>query len=185
MTSPSPLVRVCALVAPACLFVYSVLRWIDGLDGHHDHNSLYWNVGHGFFFVGFLLLAALMIGLRPLVPRGAVVAGVATVAAVAGAACFEWVTLGDLFDSFPALPDVLQIVGPLLFEVGALTLLVQLVVARRVTVWSPVLVFLGFVALAVDMELLPLASVLVAVGLAPLARMPSTPDRTAVPAARS
>jgi hypothetical protein len=184
MTSSSPLVRFCALVAPACLLVYSVLRWIDGLDGHHDHDSLYWIVGHAFFFIGFVLLAALMIGLRPMVPRGAVAAGVATAAAVAGAACFNWVTLGDLFERFPALPDVLQIVGPLLFEVGALTVLIQLVVARQLTVWSPVLVFLGFVALAVNLDLLPIASVLVGVGLVPLARMQPTPDRTAVPAGR-
>jgi hypothetical protein len=185
MTSTSPLVRFCALVAPACLLVYSVLRWIDGLDGHHDHGSLLWNVGHGFFVVGFVLFAALMIGIRPLVPRGAIVAGVATVAAVAGAACFTWVTLGDLFDGVPALPDVLTLVGPPLFEVGALTLLVQLVVARRLTVWAPVLVFLGFVALAVNVELLPLASVLVGVGLAPLVRMEPAPARPAVPANRS
>jgi hypothetical protein len=112
------------------------------------------------------------------VPRGAVVA-------VAGAACFTWVTLGDLFDGVPALPDVLTLVGPPLFEVGALTLLVQLVVARRLTVWAPVLVFLGFVALAVNMELLPLASVLVGVGLAPLVRMEPAPARPAVPANRS
>jgi hypothetical protein len=91
MTSTSPLVRFCALVAPACLLVYSVLRWIDGLDGHHDHGSLFWNVGHGFFFV----------------------------------------------------------------------------------------------ALAVNMELLPLASVLVGVGLAPLVRMEPAPARPAAPANRS
>jgi hypothetical protein len=170
MTSSSPLVRFSALVAPACLLVYSVLRWIDGLDGHHDHGSLYWNVGHTFFFIGFLLFAGLVIGLRPMVPRNAAAAGVATVAAVVGVACFEWVTLGDLFDSFPSLPGFLQVVGPLLFEVGTLTVLVQLVRAGKLTAWSPVLVFLGFVALAVNLNLLPIASVLVGVGLAPLAR---------------
>ena len=39
------------------VYVDSVLRWIDGLDGHHDHGSLLWNVGHGFFLVGFVLFA--------------------------------------------------------------------------------------------------------------------------------
>jgi hypothetical protein len=37
-------------------------------------------------------------------------------------------------------------------------------------VWSPVLVFLGFVAIAVNLDLLPFASILVGVGLAPLVR---------------
>jgi hypothetical protein len=152
------------------MFVYAVLRWIDGLDGHHDKGSAYWNIGHAFFFIGFVLLAAMLVGIRPLVPRAHSTAGVATVAGVLGAACFLWVTLGDLFASFPDLPDWLQIVGPLLFEVGALTLLTQLVLARWVTVWCPVLVFLGFVAIAVNLDLLPLASILVGVGLAPLAR---------------
>jgi hypothetical protein len=152
------------------MFVYAVLRWIDGLDGHHDKGGAYWNVGHTFFFIGFVLLAALLIGIRPVLPRGHTTAGVATVAGVAGAACFLWVTLGDIFASFPDLPDWLQIVGPLLFEVGALTLLTQLVLARWVTVWCPVLVFLGFLAIAVNLDLLPLASILVGVGLAPLAR---------------
>jgi hypothetical protein len=169
MTSTPRLVRFAALVAPACLFVYGILRWIDGLDGHHDRGAL-WNVGHTFFFIGFVLLAVLMIGIRPLVPRGRATAGVATVAAVAGAGCFLWVTLGDLFASFPELPGPLKLVGPLLFEVGALTLLIQLVLARRLTAWSPVLVFLGFVAIAINLDLLPLAAVLEAVGLAPLAR---------------
>jgi hypothetical protein len=169
MTSKPPLVRFCALVAPACMLVYGVLRWLDGLDGHHGP-GVFWNVGHTFFFVAFVLLATLMVGIRPLVPRAHATAGVATVAAVAGAACFLWVTLGDLFSSFPALPDALQLIGPLLFEVGALTLLIQLVLARQVTAWSPVLVFLGFLAIAINLDLLPLGAVLVGVGLAPLAR---------------
>jgi hypothetical protein len=189
MTSTSPLVRFCALVAPACILVYGIMRWIDGFDGHRGSGP-FWNVGHAFFFIAFVLLAALMIGIRPLVPRGQVAAGAATVAAVAGAACFLWVTLGDLFSSVPSLPDWLQLVGPLLFQVGALTLLIQLVIARRMTAWSPVLVFLGFVAIAVNLDLLPLGAALVGVGLAPLARPTlARPDpaanRTDVPIGRS
>jgi hypothetical protein len=185
--TPTPLfVRFCALGAPACLFLYGILRWIDGLDGDHGP-GVAWNIGHTLFFVAFLLLGALMVGARRLVPsippRQRAVAGVATVAALIGAASFLWVTLGDLFpglrDSAP-LPGPLEAVGPLLFQIGALTLLIQLAVARRLPPWSPVLVFLGFLAIGVNLDLLPLGAALIGVGLAPVATT-GAPGRVIAP----
>jgi hypothetical protein len=65
--------------------------------------------------------------------RVRIIATFATVAALFGAACFLWVILGDLFaaihDAAP-LPDPLEMAGPLLFQLGILTLLIQLVTAR-------------------------------------------------------
>ena len=175
MTS-SPLVRWSAITAPILLFVYGTFRLIDGLDGHHDKDGFLWKSGHVLFFIGFALFGALAAGirgaLRNLGPAGRTVANVATVAAVFGAACFLWVTVGDLSESFQdsaSLPEWLQIVGPVLFQLGVLTLLGQLVRARMIPAWSPVAMFLGFIAIAVSLDLIPVASLVVLIGLLPVA----------------
>jgi hypothetical protein len=167
----SPLIR---LGAPVLLFVYGVLRLIDGRDGHHDKGGALWNVGHVCFFLAFFLLGALTVQvhrvLRPQLatPARRGVALAATAAGVSGAACFLWVITGDLFPSFPDLPDALQIAGPALFQLGMLTLLVLLVLARRLPAWSPVLVVAAFAAIGVNLDLIPLAAVLLLAGLLPL-----------------
>lgn len=51
-----------------------------------------------------------------------------------------------------------------------MTLLVLRVVARRLPSWSPVLVLLGFVSIAVNLDLLPLGALLILAGLLPLWR---------------
>lgn len=178
----SAYVRLSAVAAPALLLLYGVLRLIDGLDGRRGRGYL-WNLGHIAFFLSFVLLAALMVGLRGLVvtaaPRQRELATAAMVAALLGAACFLWVILGDLFSSVAGLPDALRLIGPLLLQVGALTLLTQLVLARprRLPVWSPVLMFAGFLAVGADLDLLPLGALLVGAGLAPLAVTRRTPAR--------
>jgi hypothetical protein len=53
---------------------------IDSADGNHGH-GLAWTIGHLLFLAGFLLYAAVLVGLRRLIVRGR---GVATVAVVAG-----------------------------------------------------------------------------------------------------
>jgi hypothetical protein len=180
MTSNPPLVRFCAVAAPVLLLLYGVLRFVDGLDGDRG-NGPAWTVGHGFFFAAFVLLAVLVVALRAMVPptttAGRVVADGATVAGLLGAACFLWVILGDLDVVSGDLPDAVQLVGPLLFQLGALVLMVRLVRAGRLPAWSPVALFLGFVAIAVNLDLLPLGALLIFAGLAPLARRVSRPVR--------
>jgi hypothetical protein len=170
------LVGSCALAAPALLFVYGLLRLIDGLDGAHGP-GLAWNLGHTAFLVAFLLFGVLVVGLRGrihLPTRGhTVVATAATVAALIGVAAFVRVSLGDLFqqldDAMP-LPELFYVASPLLFEAGVLTLLVlATLLPPKLPVWSPVLVFLGFVPIAVNLNLLPLGALLILAGLAPLA----------------
>jgi hypothetical protein len=51
------------------------------------------------------------------------------------------------------IPDPVFALGPVVFQLGLLTLLVLRVVARRLPVWSPVLVLLGFVPIAVNLDL--------------------------------
>ncbi|MEU9090303.1 hypothetical protein [Streptomyces sp. NPDC048428] len=178
MTETTRSTRLFALLVPLFLLLYGVFRLIDGREGDRGP-GLAWNIGHTFFFAAFLLLGALVVELRTLVPvrtaRRAAAAGAAMVAGVFGAGCFLWVILGDLFPRFDdaaPLPEPLEIAGPLAFQLGILTLLTMLVASRpaRLPVWSPVLVFAAFVVIAVTLDLLPLAAVLLMAGLAPLVR---------------
>ncbi len=154
--------RFCAVTGPALMLLYGVLRFFDGLDDRRG--GWLWDVGHVAFFVAVVLFAVLAVRLRTPAPLSTA----ATAAVLFGAACFLWVIAGDLSDRFEEaapLPGVLQLIGPLLFQFGLLTLLVL----RGLPWWSPALVLGGFVALAVNLDLLPLASLLVGAGLAPLA----------------
>jgi hypothetical protein len=138
--SMPPSTRYAALVAPILMFAYGVLRFIDGLDGQRK-NGLAWDAGHVCFFIAMVLFAVLAVGIgRAVRTAGGAhryVADTAVVLAVLGAAAFLWVITGDLFASFPALPDALPAIGPVLFQVGTLVLLVQLVVARQLALLDP------------------------------------------------
>ena len=177
VTTTTPLVRFSALAAPTLLLLYGVLRWVDGLDGDHGP-GLAWNLGHTLFLVSFVLLGVLAVGMRHLVPATAawtrIIASLATVSALFGVGCFLWVILGDLFPGFSdsaPLPDVLEMLGPLTFQLGVLTLLIILATARprRLPMWSPPLVLMGFALFAVNLDLIPAGALLILAGLAPLA----------------
>jgi hypothetical protein len=170
------LVRFCAFAAPLLLLIYGLLRVIDGLDGDR-HNGPAWDLGHVAFFCGIVLFAVLAVALRrldrPAVRWQRVLVDVATALVLIGSACFLWVITGDLFEGFQSaapLPDALELAGPLLFQVGLLTLLVRLVLARRLPVWSPVATLVGFAAIGISLDLLPLGAALVVAALLPLAR---------------
>jgi hypothetical protein len=158
--------RFTALAAPALMLFYGVTRFFDGLDGDRGDSWL-WDAGHVAFFFAIVLFAILGERLRRLHPG--VLTTVAEAATVFGAACFLWVITGDLFDSWPGLPSALELVGPALFQLGLLTLLVRHAAARGIPAWSPLLVLLGFVAIPLSLDLLPLAAILIGAGLLPLA----------------
>jgi hypothetical protein len=168
MTTPT-WIRVCAVAAPILLLLYGVLHLIDGTD-RGQGSGFAWNVGHTLFFLGFILFGVLTVGLRRAVGPG-LVANVATAATLFGAACFLWVIVGDVFagvrESAP-LPEALELVGPLAFQLGTLALLTMLVIAKRLPLWSPVLVMAGFVLFAVNLDLLPVGALLLLAGFAPL-----------------
>jgi hypothetical protein len=169
------LVRLCAFAAPALMLVYGLLRVVDGLDGQR-HDGPAWDLGHLAFFVAIVLFAVLAVALRGLDRPAArwrrAAVDTATAAVLAGAGCFLWVIAGDLsagFRSAAPLPDALELAGPLLFQAGMLVLLVRLVLARRLPVWSPIVVLLGFAGIGVNLDLLPVGAVMVLVALLPLA----------------
>lgn len=166
-------IRLAALAAPLLMLFYGIMRYVDGLDGDR-HNGAAWDVGHTAFFLAFVLFVVLALRLHKVVPVVAAwqrrLRDGALVAALVGAAAFLWVTLTDLFPAIPTgLPDGAFVALPVLFQLGMLTLLGQLVAARRLPIWSPLVMLFGFVLIAVNLDLLPFASVVILCGLAPLA----------------
>nr|WP_246096375.1 hypothetical protein [Streptomyces botrytidirepellens] len=187
MTSTAPTTRLFSVLIPLLLLSYGALRLIDGMDGGHGP-GVAWNLGHTFFLAAFLLFGAFVVLLRSLVPAVTVgtrtAASAAMVAGVFGAACFVWVILGDLFSAFAdsaPLPGPLEVAGPMAFQLGMLTLLIMLVAVRprQLPVWSPALVFVSFILIAISLDLIPLAAVVLMAGLTPLAR-----NRTPAPGDR-
>lgn len=178
MTSTLAGSRLPVLVAPLLLVLYGVLRLVDGRDGVHGP-GLAWNLGHTAFFFGFVLFGVVTLRLQRLaseaIPTARGVVRAVAAASLFGVACFLWVILGDLFaglDSAAPLPEPLELIGPLAFELGWLTLLGMLAAAkpRRVPVWSPLLVLVGFVLFTADLDLLPIGGLLLMAGLTPVAR---------------
>ncbi|MFF2043921.1 hypothetical protein ACFVVX_26235 [Kitasatospora sp. NPDC058170] len=174
--------------APALMALYGGIRLLDG----SREPGAGWLVGHSLMLVGLLLFAPIVAALRRLLaPRGAagrIAAGAATGAAFAGLAA-SVVQIGidlyvgavavdkadqhRLFDVVQSKPGVLPAfysVGPLLFYVGLLALLVAASVgpARTLRWWSPALVLLGTALTAADLAMIAPAAVLYLVALAPL-----------------
>jgi hypothetical protein len=150
-----------AITAPLLLLGYGVLRWFDGRDGHHDKTGFTWRAGHVLFFLAMVLFAVIAVRLG----AGTTLGRLAAVVAVAGVLSFLWVITGDLFPSFPDLPGPLSAAGPLLFVLGTAVLLF-----RRLPWWSPALFLAGFIAISVNLDLLPAAALLILGAFAPLAR---------------
>ncbi|WP_457518562.1 hypothetical protein [Streptomyces sp. TE33382] len=187
MTSKLVGLRGPVLIAPLMLVLYGLLRLVDGLDGKHGP-GLAWNLGHTLFFIGFALFGVVTLRLRQLVPattlRRRLVANTAAAVGLFGVVCFLWVILGDLFprlDSAAPLPEPLEMVGPLAFQLGWLTLLVMPAAAtpRLLPAWSPLLVLVGFLLFAANLDLLPIGALLLMAGLAPVARGSGPPSATA------
>ncbi|MEV4808510.1 hypothetical protein [Micromonospora avicenniae] len=185
---PVPRMRLAAVTAPLLLLFYGVCRLADGLDGDRGPGWA-WNTGHTSFLVSIVVFAVLAVELRRMLlastPHLRTLTDTAAGVTLVGAASFLWVILGDLFAGFadPApLPDPLYIAGPLLFQLGLLTLLVQAATLRprRLPRWAPPLVLVGFLALAANLDLLPVGAALIFAGLLPLrahADPHSGPDR--------
>ena len=169
-------IRIEAIGAPILILLYGLLRLIDVMNGNQSH-GFNWNLGHAFFFIAFFLFGGLTVELRRLVPgktKPAKVAGYLTMtASLFGAACFLWGILGDLFsglNNVAPLPALLKVVGPLLFQVGLLGLLVMLAATRprRLPIWTPILVLAGFLLFAINLNLLPIGAIIILFGLSPL-----------------
>jgi len=159
--------RPTTIAAPLLMLGYGIARWIDGFDGAR-HNGPAWPVGHTMFFLAMVLFAVQAVALAG--RSMSALAWPALAATLVGVFCFLWVITQDLFSGFTAdLPGVLNAVGPPLFVVGLVTLLTLQVVARRLPFWSPIAFLVGYLAISVDLDLLPFASLVLIAGSIPVA----------------
>lgn len=167
--------RTVPLAVPALFLLYAVARFIDGRDGDHGPSAS-WNVGHLAFFGAFLGLGLLTVALRRNLRRGTdpwldAVGG----ASLVGVALVCWVILTDLIPSLDArasLPDPVMAVGPAVFIVGFVGLLV--IAARRSSAVTPVTPGLGLLAFGLvgaDLDLLAVTAGLLLVALWPVRRL--------------
>jgi len=166
-----------ALAAPLLMFGYGLLWLVDGLDGSHGPGFA-WYAGHSLFFLSFLAYGGLVLGLRR--ATGGPAAGVLTGVGLAGVAAFLWVIATDLapaLDDAVETPDLVMVAGPLLFEIGAVGLLILAARRRLVPWWSPLVVTVGFLPIAVSLDLLSVAAGIILTGLWPLAGAAVVRDR--------
>lgn len=168
------------------MLAYGAIRLSDP-----DHGpGLAWTGGHIAMVCGVLLFGVALPGLLRLSEPAAGAArlsarvamslglvGVVAVTAqgvidiVVGSRADDRAGMQRLFEdlqSHPGVTPAVYTVGPALFYLGLLWLVIQLAVRRRVSVWRPVLVVLGVAAMVVDLDLMPLSGVLFCVALSPL-----------------
>ena len=141
------------LAGPALLLLAGLLRWVDGRDGAHGSEP-WWTVAHLTFLGAVVALVALVADVRLVaVHRGAatLALGVASVGATALAVAMA----ADLPGSWP---DVLTGV----FALGVVGALSALAWSRQVSRLEPAIALLGFAAIVVDLDLLPLGAALLA-----------------------
>ena len=187
------------LLAPLLLFGYGVVRLLDGLDGTHGPGPA-WTIGHLLFLASLVGFGLVALDLRQRL--GTRLALVTLIGTLYGLFAFVHVVALDLavgfgaadraemdlrYDRYRSIADsVLDPFSPL-FPVGITVLLILLVVARRAPWWSPVLALAGFLAIVANLDLLPLAGLLLVGALLPVARSAGrgAPHRSPVGAGRA
>lgn len=172
----APITTARALAGPLLMLPYGIVRWIDNQGGQLRGGPV-WVLANVAFAVAIVALVLVAVELRRMAGGGRV-ATVALGSTFGGAAAYLWIIAGEMLPGLrapDALLGVLDILGPVLFPKGVLTLLVLLVLARRLPVWSPILALAGFVAMAVTLDLVPLAALLVGAGLVALVGTPRRP----------
>ncbi|MCX5212343.1 hypothetical protein OG689_24190 [Kitasatospora sp. NBC_00240] len=193
---------VASIAAPALLGLYGGIRLLAGSRAPGPG----WTAGHTALLAGLLLFVPVFAELRRLVaprrPAGRAAANLMSGLAYAGLLASAGQSVIDLyvgaraadraeqnrlFDQIQGHPGVLPAfytVGPVLFHLGLLALLVTLAAgrARRVPVWSPVLVLAGTVLMAADLDLITIGAALWLAALAPLARRTGRAGRPAAAA---
>ncbi|GGM92524.1 hypothetical protein [Streptomyces fuscichromogenes] len=189
--------RTAFIAAPLCMLAYGAIRLSDP-----DHGpGPAWTSGHVALITGVLLFGVVLPGLlrlseptagaARLSARTATLLGLVGVAAVTVQGVIDVVVgfraddragmnrLYEEVQSHPGVMPAVYTVGPMLFYVGLLWLVVQLAVQGRIAAWRPVLVTLGIATTAAGLDLIPLSALLFCAALSPLGR-----DVSAAPATR-
>ncbi|WP_051570823.1 hypothetical protein [Cryptosporangium arvum] len=170
--------RLSYLAPPFLLAAYGVVRLFDGLDGSHGPGPA-WTIGHVLFLVALLGFGGVAVDLgRRLRTVPAFVAAGAT---LLGLAAFVHTVVVDLVVASGAADRAemnlryrdhatpLDPVAPL-YPIGFTVLVLLLAIAARRAYWSPVLVLLGYLAIVVNLDLLPLAGLVILGASIPAAR---------------
>ncbi|GHF34312.1 hypothetical protein GCM10010218_14330 [Streptomyces mashuensis] len=188
------------VAAPLCLAGYGLIRLVDSEHGPGPD----WTLGHLALLGGLLMFAPVFLGLRRLALEGRgdgggggtvrrAVAGAGTalgllgmVAAavqagidlVVGACAADRVGMDELFGDVQSVAGVkpaFYTVGPLLFHIGLLILVVQLAALRRIAAWRPLAVVVAIaLPAALGLDLMPVAGLLLLLVLAPLGERAAT-----------
>ena len=180
------------LLAPLLLFSYGAVRLLDGVDGSHGPGPA-WTVGHVLFLGALVTFGLVAVDLRrhgPAVPAWLALAGT-----FAGLAAFVHVVVVDLLVGFGAADraemndryaDYETPLDPLapLFPIGLTVLLLLFAIAHRRAYWSPILALLAFLTITADLDLLPIAALLLFGAVLPAARS-GEPRRRPVGAAEA
>ncbi|MGW3623132.1 hypothetical protein [Streptomyces sp. NPDC000880] len=178
--------RIAYFGAPLLTLAYGVIRILDGLDGYRGP-GLAWTTGHLAFLGAMALFVVAFVRMRQLAGRNAlstVIAGIATAGAAALAAKFAIdVIAGFLSDDHlgmslltariretPGVSLLAYDIGPYLFYLGQLALVVQLAVIRRVKAWTPFLVLFDLLMPFIDKDLIPVGAIVLLISYASLCR---------------
>ncbi|MFC9969403.1 hypothetical protein ACFVH6_00715 [Spirillospora sp. NPDC127200] len=185
--------RIAFLGAPLLVSVYGLVRIADGFDGERGP-GLAWTTGH-LAFLGALALFGVVLWEARRLAGGGTFATATTVVGFAGivfamaqfaidiavgALATDHADMAGMFRDVRAVPGLDLAVydaGPALFYLGLLVAAVHLAVVRAVPAWSPVAVVFGVLASMVELDLLPLAGLLMLAAFAPLARPVPSPAR--------
>ncbi|WP_052489092.1 hypothetical protein [Streptomyces sp. 150FB] len=171
--------RTAFIGAPLLTFAYGVIRILDGLDGTRGP-GLAWTTGHLAFVGAMALSVVAFTHMRALGGRTRLATffvGVATLGALALTVQFGIdIVSGLLSDShlamsartediqsFPGLMPLAYTVGPYLFYVGQVALVVQLALGRRIKAWTPLLVLVDMATPLIDKDLIPFGALLLLV----------------------
>jgi len=174
------------IAAPVLTLAYVVIRILDGLDGERGP-GLAWTTGHLAFIAAMVMFLLVFGHLRRLAGRDVLSTVTAVVAAlgalalitqfgvdvVAGLLADDRAGMSEIFRSVRSYPLVSLIaydLGPYLFYVGQLVLVVQLAVQRRIATWTPLLVLLDLVMPLVDKDLIPVGAALLLVSFVSISK---------------
>jgi hypothetical protein len=173
---------------PLFMLAYGLIRLSDP-----DHGpGLAWSSGHLALIAGVVCFGVTFLSLRRLARPATTVARISTgtatalglvgTLAVVAQAVIDLVVgfrstdragMNRLFEqiqSHPGVQPAVYSVGPLLFYVGMIWLVVELAARRRISPWCPALVVVGTVTMSVSLELIPVGAVLFGAAFLPLTR---------------
>ncbi|MGW2161210.1 hypothetical protein [Nonomuraea sp. NPDC001699] len=186
--------RIAFVAAPLLVLAYGLIRIADGFDGTRGP-GLAWTTGHLAFLAALVLFIMIFREMWRMLDRNRI-ATTSLVVGLVGIACAsaqfvidiavgfmsaDHDAMSPLFDQVQAIPGVslaVYQVGPMLFYIAQLALVIQLAARRQLKLWTPVLVMLDFAIPIIEKDLIPLGALCMLVSFWPLAR------RQVQPAAR-